>query len=66
VDRVIRYEALEEGFAEVCAAIGRPHTELLRINVGRRPDYRDVFDAEARRLFDARFAEDIERLGYRY
>ena len=66
VDHVIRYEALEEGFAEVCDIIGRPHTALLRINVGRRPDYRDVFDSEARRLFDARFAEDIERLGYSY
>ena len=66
VDRVLRYEDLDRGFAEVCALLGRPRTDLPRVNVGDRPDYREVFDARARRLFARRYRLDIERLGYEF
>ncbi len=66
VDHLIRYEQLDEGFAEVCELLGRRRVELPRVNVGDRPPYRDVFDREARRLFERRFAEDIELLGYSF
>jgi len=72
VDYLIRYEALEEGFREVCRRIGKPDDRLPRLNVGkrlffaRRPAYQKIFDARARELFEALFAEDIRRFGYQF
>jgi len=66
VDRLIRFENLTHEFAEVCETIGLTGAVLRPVNVGRRPPYREVFDDEARRLFEQRFADDIERLGYSF
>lgn len=35
-------------------------------DIGERPPYDDVFDATARRLFERRYHEDIDRLGYSF
>jgi hypothetical protein len=48
----------------VCEVVGLAPVRMPRIDVGDRPSYREVFDAEARRLFELRYADDIERLGY--
>ncbi|MGZ4703343.1 MAG: sulfotransferase family 2 domain-containing protein [Acidimicrobiales bacterium] len=66
VDHLIRHEELDRRFAEVCEIIGRPRVELPRINLGDRPHYRQVFDDDALRMFERRYAEDIDRLGYSY
>ena len=66
VDHLIRYERLQEGFAEVCDILGMARVELAPVNLGNRPQYREVFDGRARRLFERRYRDDIERLGYRF
>ena len=66
VDHLIRYERLDEGFAEVCEMLGVAGIPLPRANIGERPPHDDVFDATARRLSERRYHEDIDRLGYSF
>jgi hypothetical protein len=66
VDHVIRFEDLDRGFAEVAERVGLSQRTVERVNEGRRPDYREVFDAKARKLFERRFGGDIDRLGYSF
>ena len=65
-DHLIRYERLQEGFAEVCDILGMPRVELGPVNTGDRPPYREVFDTRTRRLFERRYRDDVERLGYQF
>ncbi len=65
VDKVVFFEDLAAGMAEVCAAIGLDAASLPAARVRRKgDDYRRHFDARARRLFDAAFRADIEAWGY--
>ena len=50
----------------MCDILGMARVELGPVNVGDRPQYREVFDGRARRLFERRYQDDIERLGYRF
>ena len=65
VDRVIFFEALEEGLEALARDLGLPLAAVPRLK-GRREgdDYRRHFDTEARALFDAAFARDIAMWGY--
>lgn len=65
VDKVVFFEDLEGGLAEVFDAIGRPLPQVPRLNVRRSgDDYRRYFDDEALGLFDRRFGGDVARWGY--
>ena len=72
VDYLIRFEALDEGYREVCRRIGKADDRLARVNVARRsfwsrrPVYRKLFDAPARDLFEKIFSGDIRRFGYHF
>jgi chondroitin 4-sulfotransferase 11 len=66
VDHLIRFEDRDRGFAQVCEIVGLTPVDLPRINVGDRPSYRDEFDAKARRLFERRYRDDVDRLGYQF
>lgn len=64
VDFVGRFERLHDDFAEVSRRIGRgaalPHLK------GTRHDYRAIYSDEAAEVVARRFAEDVERFGYRF
>lgn len=65
VDKVVFFEDLAAGMAEVCAAVGLEAGPLPAQRVRRAgDDYRRHFDARARALFDAAFRPDIEAWGY--
>jgi hypothetical protein len=67
VDKVIYFEDLPGGLAEVFAALGRPMPPIERRNVRRTgDDYRRHFDAEALELFDLKFGDDVARWGYNF
>lgn len=69
-DQVIRYETLAGDFARVCAAIGIAAPALDAIKADTRGeakiDYRDYYDAPTRERVAARFARDIELLGWTF
>lgn len=65
VDKVVYFEDLNGGLADVFAAIGRPMPPIERRNARRTgDDYRTHFDAEALELFDLRFGSDVALWGY--
>ena len=65
VDRVVFFEDLAAGLAQVFADIGRPMPALPGHKVKRAgDDYRRHFDAPARAAFARVFARDIETWGY--
>jgi Sulfotransferase family len=66
VDRVVRFEHLQEDFDEVCRTVGMAPARLQRINVTPHPPYREVFDTESRALFDGLFQRDISLFGYSF
>lgn len=66
VDRLLRFESLQQDFDALCAELGRPARRLPRVNVGQRGAYGDYFDAEAKRLFWPLFGRDAELFGYSF
>jgi len=66
IDFLMRFERLEADFKMVCQEIGLPQVSLPHRNRGARREYRDYFDAEARRLTEDRFGEEIELGQYHF
>lgn len=70
VDRVCRYERLEEDLADVCRTLSLPMpTDLVRaksqFRADRRP-YRDFLSDHQRDLISRAFADEIELHKYQY
>ena len=71
VDRVLRYEQLEQDLGEVFTQLGVPFGGSLDVfaksgyRSDRRP-YREVLTPEQAEFISVRFAREIELLGYRY
>ncbi|MEP5518370.1 MAG: sulfotransferase family 2 domain-containing protein [Bauldia litoralis] len=70
VDRVIRYEDLEDGLATVCAELGIAEPVSLPGAKGHtRKDvrhYRDFYDDETRDLIATWYAREIEAFGFTF
>jgi hypothetical protein len=69
VDFVIRYERLNEDFAEVCQKVGIPTPALPRLKSGIRKKqhhYSAYYDDATRALVAAKHRHDIELLGYTF
>lgn len=65
VDDIIRFENLEEGFARVLAVLGK-QASLPHAKKSNRGDYQGYYNDEARAVVAERFAQDVERFGYRF
>jgi hypothetical protein len=65
VDFVGRYEALGEGFAEVCERIGVAPS-LPHANRSSHGDFRDYYTPATRKLVADAYGEDVERFGYSF
>lgn len=70
VDRVCRFERLQDELDEVRARLGLPGPiELPRAKGGQRADrrpYREVYDDASREIIARRFAYEIELMGYEF
>src|ERR1043166_4255520 len=64
VDRIIRFEDIEEDFRAVCADLGLSAEPLPRYNRSVREHYSKYYDDELRALVAKRFAPEITRFGY--
>ena len=64
VDFVIRFENLNEDFAEVCRRIGIPEVELPIRNRSDRKGAADYYDKKLSGWVAERFADEIEYFGY--
>jgi hypothetical protein len=63
VDLLIRFEALDQGWAAVASRIGAD-PQLGHDNRSERLDTSEYYDTQTRRLAVARYAADFEQLGY--
>jgi hypothetical protein len=63
VDRVARYETLQQDFDQICGKFGCKPVPLQRINESRREGDIEL-DAELIELIEARYAEDFALFGY--
>jgi len=66
VNRVIRMENLQEGFADVCKTLGVDHAMLPHANRTHHVSYVDIYDAATRQQVADLFAEDIRFFGYTF
>jgi hypothetical protein len=71
VDRVVKYESLDEGLDIVSKESGMPRIDLGAFNAkgGIRKDrrhYRDVFNQEQRRIIENEYGTEIDMHGYSY
>jgi hypothetical protein len=66
VDRVIRFERLEEDFRAVCTDLEIAPEPLPRYNRSEREHYCKYYDDELREFVAKRFAQEITRFGYRF
>ncbi|NIV31384.1 MAG: sulfotransferase family 2 domain-containing protein [Anaerolineae bacterium] len=64
VDFVGRFENLQEDWRTVCMqVVGRP-VKLPHVRRGTHRDYREYYDAEARRIVGEAYRKDIDMFGY--
>jgi len=62
----MRFENLAEDFRAVCAALDISPVTLPQYNRSDRDHYSKYYDNDLRELVHARFAAEIERLGYTF
>lgn len=69
LQRVLRFERLQDDFDDVCAALGLPRRTLAQRNrsapEGGRA-WRDHYDTRSRALVESRFGEEAALFGYRF
>lgn len=74
-DYVIRFEALQDGFAEVVKRIGAPEpVEIIEFNITKareeapkkKKSYKDYYNPESQAIVARMFAQVIERFGYQF
>jgi hypothetical protein len=69
VDFVIRYEHLNEDFAELCKRLNLPIKDLPRLKSGIRKErhhYSEYYDEESKAIVAERHKNDIQLLGYQF
>ena len=66
VDEIIRFEALQAGFDNVCRRLGLPPTPLPRLNSTQHRPYWQYYSGEVAEIVAKRFERDIRLLGYRF
>lgn len=68
VDFVIRYENLNEDFAEVCRRLELPTQDLphLKSGIRKKHHYSEYYDEETKALVAERHKNDIQLLGYAF
>lgn len=66
IDFFIRFESLENDFAEVCKILNIPFTELPVLNKSNRNNYMDYYDKELIKLVYDIFHKEIDLFNYSY
>lgn len=66
VDFVGRVEAMQQGYDEICRRIGIAPRALDHVNISRRGDYRDYYDAELVEGVTTLYRRDLELFGYSF
>jgi hypothetical protein len=66
LDMIVRYEALQNGFDQVCGAIGKPAMTLGRQEARPRLHYSVYYNDFTRRQVGDLFKRDIEHYGYAF
>jgi hypothetical protein len=66
VDRIIRFEKLNEGFGDLCKELGIPDIKLPHLNKTKHTHYTDYYDDDLRDLVAEKYAKDIEVFGYEF
>ena len=65
VDKVIHYENLDEGFAEICAQL-KVNRTLPHLKPSHRGDYRSYYNDESIEIISKRYKEDLLRFNYHF
>lgn len=66
VHDILRFEALDEGFAHITELIGRDDLELPHLKRTDRRDYHEYYDDETAELVGRRYADDVRLFDYTY
>jgi len=65
LDRIIRFEELPKGFAQVCADLNL-HKKLPHKNNTKHKDYRTYYNSKTRDTVARMFSRDIRQFGYTF
>ena len=66
VDRILRYEHLEDDFSGLCKELGIEHRNLPRINTSDHTDFRQFYNEEIKEIVRNFYAEDIRLFHYAF
>lgn len=66
VNKLCRFETLQEDFDEVCDTIGKSRVVLPHYLRQDRLPYQEYFSSQSRELFMRHFGRDVETFGYEF
>jgi hypothetical protein len=66
VDKIYRFEEIEEAFADIARRLDLPGAELARKNASRRGPYQEYYGDGERALVERIWRRDLERFGYSF
>lgn len=66
MDRVLRFERLQEDFDGLCESIGIERRSLMQLNSSMLQDYKALHSEESRLIVERRFAVSIQMFGYTF
>jgi len=64
MDKVGRYEALDDDYREIMGRLGRPAPELSHRRMGKRGHYREVYTARMKDIAADLYRNDLKLFGY--
>ena len=64
LDKIVRFEQIDQGFTGVCADLGIEGRKLPHRNRSKHKDYRTYYDERTRETANRMFSRDIREFGY--
>jgi len=66
VDRIVKYENIDQDFKELCTYLGIKNSTLPHVNATKRKHYREYYNKHTIKMMEDAYGPDLDSLNYIY